>query len=126
METDPVWAFWTREKISCPCHQSEFIDNRDGSLVTIPQIGLVPAGFTICSNVFEESHILPRNYSIIESIFTSSAYSLCGDTPSSPNHREYCIAQCLVCKELDMMSIKAAVSYFDIRFLYSPTETEEN
>ena len=113
----------------CPCHQSQFLDNPADGLVTIPQIDLVPDGFTICGQVFEvteESQILTRNYSVTESRLTSFAYNFCGDPLSSPNDKNDCITKCLVSKELDMTSMKAAVSYFGILFLNSPEETEEN
>ena len=58
--------------------------------------------------------------------FTSFDYLFFGDTLSSPNDKKDCTTQCLVCKELDMTSMKAAVYYFDILFLNSPEETEEN
>lgn len=129
IETDPVWTFRRGEKKSCLCRESQFLDNPTGSLVTIPQIGLVPADFTICSEVFEvmqESQILPTTYSVIDSRFTPFVYSFCTDPLSNPNGRVHCMTQCLVCKELDMTSVKYAVSYFDTLFLNSPQEIEEN
>lgn len=74
----------------------------------------------------QASHILTRNYSVIESRFTSLAYGFCVDPLNSPDYKKYCITQCLVCTELDMTSMKTAVSYFNILFLNSPEETEEN
>ena len=129
IETDPVWTFRRGKKKSCLCHEPQFLDNPTDSLFTIPQIGLVPADFTICRQVFEvmqESQILPTTYSVIDSRLTSFAYSFCSDGLSNRNERVYCMTQCLVGKGLDMTSVKDAVSCFDILFLNSPQEIEEN